>query len=150
MDLRRSFQPAYPWVYSHRQIESKRPNSPCPWRGKAMAGVITPVLRSLTFTAWHGLMPSPISLADSREGQQLFVVLHGREKHLSWLYRTLHSLPHIRILFCLPIFSLLPNSCPSAVCSNCCPLPLLPSLYPVFATGYKFFIAGQDINSQWP
>jgi len=65
-----------------RQIESQRLNFPCSWRGKGTAGGIVPVLRSLTFTAGHGLMPCPISLADSREGQQLLIALHGREKHL--------------------------------------------------------------------
>lgn len=127
------------------QIESERLNFPCSWRRKATAGDVIPILRSLTFTAGHGLMPCAISLADSREGHQLFVTLHGREK-LLLVVQSLWFLPHIKILFCVPIFSLLSNICPSAVCSSC--YLLLPSLYPVFATGYTFFMAGQDTSSQ--
>lgn len=135
------------WPQTNWVIEAEPPMF---LEGESHGGCIIPVLRSLTFTAGHGLMPCPISLADSREGQQLSVALHGREKHLCWLYRALHALPHIKILLYLPIFSLLSNSCPSAVCSSCCPLPLLLSRYPGFSTGYKLFIAGQGISSQQP
>lgn len=70
-------------------------------------------------------MPCAISLADSREGHQLFVTLHGREKNIRWLYRASNSIPTFKYysvcpsFHCCPIFAPL-QSIPIAV-SSCLP-----------------------------
>lgn len=77
----------------------------------------------------------------------------GKKKHC-WLHGASYSL-HTILKFpsltqkyypnCLSFYCSL-----TALCSNCWPLPLLPSFYLVFATDYKLCIKSQNVSSQQP